>query len=171
MPEPKSVCPKCGGSRTSTIGRLAESPDEALMARCLRCGFTFSVGANQKRPRVLLVEDDEMLRGMLRSEFEFAGHVVDEAADGLQALRMVRSTVPDAIVLDVILPGLDGVAVYERIAADAHARRIPIVIVTGSMLSESQVKGACVLRKPVRPEVVVSAVQGFLSASADETRV
>ena len=165
MSETTSICPKCSGSHAEAIGRLADSADETLMARCLHCGFTFSASESRK-PRVLLVEDDEMLRGMLRAEFEFTGHVVDEAADGLHALRLVHAKAPDAIVLDVVLPGLDGVAVYERIAADAHARRIPIVIVTGSTLSQSQVEGACVLRKPVRPDDVVIAVQRCLAAES-----
>lgn len=80
---------------------------------------------------VLVVEDDAALRGMYRTALRMAGYVVQEAANGLEALRVLDADPPDLVVLDLGLPVVSGLTVREELAAQAHTRRIPIVVVTG----------------------------------------
>ena len=68
---------------------------------------------------------------MFRQGLIFAGFDVVEAGDGLEALRTVDSTTPDAVILDLGLPIVDGQTVRQEIAAHAHTRQIPVIIVTG----------------------------------------
>jgi DNA-binding response OmpR family regulator len=79
-------------------------------------------------PRVLVVEDDATVREITRRYLGDAGYAVDEAADGLAGLRAARADPPDAVVLDVMLPGLSGLEVC-RALRDTHPR-LPIVMLS-----------------------------------------
>ena len=111
------------------------------------------------QPTILIVEDNADLRFMFRTALAFAGYNVREAGDGYEALRIVDQTLPDLVVLDLLLPNISGTAVQQEIAAQALTRDIPIVIVTGSALEVDETRVACVLRKPVLPDEVVAAVK------------
>src|SRR5512132_513279 len=115
---------------------------------------------------VLVVEDDPALRRMYRTALTLAGFEVTEAGDGLAALHFLDNRAPDIVVLDLLLPTMSGLVVQQEIAAHAHTRQIPIVIVTGSDLSLDHVKVPCVLRKPVSPESLVDAVRSCLASGA-----
>src|SRR6476620_5281834 len=79
-------------------------------------------------PRVLVVEDDPTVREITRRYLGDAGYAVDEAADGPTALRSARAAAPDAVVLDVMLPGLSGLEVC-RALRDLHPG-LPIVMLS-----------------------------------------
>jgi DNA-binding response OmpR family regulator len=115
---------------------------------------------------VLVVEDDPALRRMYRTALALAGFDVVEADDGLAALHFLDNRAPDLVVLDLMLPTLSGLTVQQEIAAHAHTRNIPIVIVTGSDISLDHVEVPCVLRKPVSPESLVDAVRRCLASGA-----
>jgi DNA-binding response OmpR family regulator len=115
---------------------------------------------------VLIVEDDPALRRMYRAALGLAGFDVVEADDGLAALHFLDHRTPDLVVLDLMLPTMSGLIVQQEIAAHAHTRNIPIVIVTGSDLSLDHVDVPCVLRKPVSPEALVDAVRACLTSGA-----
>ena len=109
--------------------------------------------------RILVVEDDADLRRLFRTALSLSGFDVDEAADGLDALRIIENRVPDLVVLDLMLQSLDGMSVQQELAARAITRNIPIVVVTGSSLEVSGVNVSCVLRKPVMPDQLVETVR------------
>ena len=115
---------------------------------------------------VLVVEDDPALRRMYRTALALAGFNVVEADDGLAALHFLEHRAPDLVVLDLMLPTMSGLVVQQEIAAHAHTRSIPIVIVTGSDLSLDHLDVPCVLRKPVSPESLVDAVRSCLASGA-----
>jgi CheY-like chemotaxis protein len=121
---------------------------------------------SMRQQRVLIVEDDADLRRMFRTSLALAGYDVDEASDGVDALRIVESRRPDLIVLDLMLRGLDGISVQQELAARDVTRQIPIVIVTGSTIASDALPVACVLRKPVMPEVLVRTVAQYLAHTA-----
>ena len=68
--------------------------------------------------RALIVEDDPAIRELLRLHLELAGSTLDETGDGRQALDLAKTTTFDLILLDVMLPGLDGVSVCLRERSD-----------------------------------------------------
>jgi len=82
--------------------------------------------------RILVVDDDESIRGLVREVLEIEGHEVDVAADGFCALRRLAVFRPDAVVLDVMMPGLDGYAVLSRIRSSAVDRDLPVIMLTAA---------------------------------------
>jgi CheY-like chemotaxis protein len=117
--------------------------------------------------RILVVEDDDDLRRLYVTALMLAGFDVGQATDGLEALHYLDgATPPDLIVLDLGLPNVSGYVVRQEIAAHAHTRDIPIVIVTGSPTPADRLNVACVLRKPVTPDQLVEAVRICLPAGA-----
>ena len=118
------------------------------------------------RQRILVVEDDHALRRMYRTALAIAGFDVIEAEDGLSALRQIELDPPSLVVLDLMLPTVSGLIVQQEIAAHAHTRNIPIVIVTGSTQALGDVVVPCVLRKPVSPDRLIQAVQACLLSGA-----
>ncbi len=87
--------------------------------------------------RVLLADDDESTRVIMRRVLENAGFEVFAAADGVEALELFRRSSPDAVLLDVDMPGLDGFAVCERIRSIETKTETPVLIVTGFDDNES----------------------------------
>jgi DNA-binding response OmpR family regulator len=115
---------------------------------------------------VLIVEDDADLRRQWKLALNLEGFDVEEAGDGLEALRRLEERVPDLVLLDLGLPMLGGLSVQQEIAAHAVTRSIPVVIVTASSEDLSGVDVPCILRKPVTPDELVHAVRACLHTSA-----
>lgn len=107
---------------------------------------------------------------MYRSALTFAGLNVIEAHDGLAALHLLDQQTVDVVLLDLNLPRLDGLTVQQEIAAHAHTRDIPVVIITGTDAPLDDVDVPCILRKPVTPEDLVAAVRRCLAAGASGIR-
>ena len=84
-----------------------------------------------ERPLVLLVEDDRDGRLLLADWLLSAGFRVDQAHNGLQALERARDLLPDAILTDLNIPGIDGYELTRRLRADSRTAEIPILAVTG----------------------------------------
>ena len=115
------------------------------------------------RRRILIVEDDEDLRALFRIALTLEGFEVQEAGDGLEALRQIDASPPDLVLLDLGLPLLSGTVVQQEIATHLFTRDIPVVIVTGSAKDLSDLHVKCVLRKPVTPEELVRTVHSCLA--------
>lgn len=110
------------------------------------------------RKRILIVEDDADLRRLFRTRLTIEGFDVEETGNGLDALRTIEGHAPDLVVLDLVLPGLDGISVSQDIAARALTNQIPVVVVTGSSLPTGRLPVACVLKKPIDPDELVRVV-------------
>ena len=81
---------------------------------------------------MLLIEDSEDAREMLRMMLELAGHVVYDAADGIRGLELLNAVRPDAAIIDIGLPGLDGYQVARKIRAEPHGRGMLLLALTGT---------------------------------------
>lgn len=120
------------------------------------------------RKRILVVEDDDALRGLYRTTLSLAGYSVDEADDGLVALNVIDNNPPDLIILDLMLPTVDGFVVQQDISARTRTRTIPVIIVTGTNDELPENLGvASVLRKPVDPDEVLAVVRRCLRPSEE----
>ena len=85
-------------------------------------------GAQESAVRILVVDDDRAVREALRRALTLGGYEVQLAEDGEQALEQIVQAVPDAVVLDVGLPGIDGLEVCRRVRRLGN--RVPILILT-----------------------------------------
>lgn len=103
---------------------------------------------------------------MFRISLRLAGYEVQEAGDGLEALRQIDHSPPDLVILDMGLPFVSGAVVQQEIATHVFTRNIPVVIVTGSGKDLSDLKVACILRKPITPQDLVRTVRTCLAAGA-----
>jgi CheY-like chemotaxis protein len=110
------------------------------------------------RKTVLIVEDDGHLRRQLSLSLRLVGFETLEARGALEAIGLFERNRVDALVLDLTLPGLDGLTVKEEIAVHPRTRELPIVILTESQEPPQDVRPACVLKKPVTPWVVVATL-------------
>ena len=118
----------------------------------------------ERRKTVLLVEDDEALRRMLRHSLSLSGYDVIEARAGFEALQQLDRQRPDIIVLDLLLPGIDGFTVRREVASQAQTRHIPIVVITALAEDLRWLDVTCLLRKPVTPEELVRAIEDSLTS-------
>ena len=124
-----------------------------------------------RRPIVLVIEDDFDLRRLYAEELERAGYDVSEAHNGLQAVEKASELVPDAIVTDLGLPGIDGYELCRRIHRNVRLERVPIIAITGRYFSESDVARArregcqAVLIKPFVGDDLVAEVRKALSSA------
>jgi DNA-binding response OmpR family regulator len=112
---------------------------------------------------VLIVEDDADLRRLYCDVLKANGFALCEAADGPRALRLIEDNPPDVIVLDIMLPTLDGYSVREEIAGNAHTRNIPVIIVTGAEVDVKRLSAARVLKKPIDPFELLRAVRAAIA--------
>ena len=81
---------------------------------------------------ILVVDDDPSVRALLRDVLECEGHVVEAVPDGFAALRAVESSRPDCVVLDVMMPGLDGHAVLSRLRQREGGTALPVIMLTAA---------------------------------------
>lgn len=95
----------------------------------------------KKAARVLVVDDEERNRRLLVAMLEADGHVAMQAADGAQALQFARQTPPDILLLDIMMPGMDGYEVARALKADAATQSIPIVMVTALDDRKARLRG------------------------------
>ncbi|WP_199781350.1 response regulator [Streptomyces sp. SPB074] len=112
--------------------------------------------------RVLVVDDNKMIRQLIRVNLELEGFEVVTAADGAECLEIVHEVRPDVITLDLVMPRLDGVRTAERLRADPRTRHVPLAMVSAS--SAEEVGRALpdidlFLAKPFEPECLVAAVR------------
>ncbi len=130
-------------------------------------------------PLVLVVDDEPDIRDVIRVNLEAQGYRVTTASDGEGALRAVTQQRPDAIFLDVLMPGTDGWSVLKQLkASDASLSSIPVIMVTALSQAEERLRGAIegavrYLTKPFHPRDLIGALDDVLGPDAppeDELR-
>jgi CheY-like chemotaxis protein len=80
--------------------------------------------------RLLIIEDDPVILRMHRKVFTFEGFEVAVAADGVEGLDMARALKPDAILLDVMMPKMNGIQVLEKLKCDPETKALPVIMLT-----------------------------------------
>jgi phosphate regulon transcriptional regulator PhoB len=127
---------------------------------------------------VLVVEDEPDIRRLVVLHLEREGFRCRTAANGLDALREAKADVPDLVVLDLMLPGLDGLEVCRRLRSDASTAGVPIIMLTAKSDEVDRVVGLEVgaddyVAKPFSPKELVARVRAVLRRSRPDhpTRV
>ena len=118
-------------------------------------------------PRILIVDDNETNRDILRTRLRPQGYELMEAGDGEEALSAARQHHPDLILLDVMMPKIDGIEVCRRLKADADLPFMPIILVTAKADTKDVVAGLDAgadeyLTKPVDQGALVARVKSML---------
>jgi response regulator RpfG family c-di-GMP phosphodiesterase len=120
---------------------------------------------------ILVVDDDPSLRALLRTSFEVADIEVDEADSARSAAAKIASRHPDVIVLDVSMPGMDGITFCRGLKSDAFTRTIPVILLTGDATAESSGRDAgadAFLRKPFSPLELLTLAERLGVTPAEE---
>ena len=86
--------------------------------------------------KILAIDDDRTIRLLLTRCLEKSGHQVSSAENGEQGLSMVEEENPDLILLDVMMPGMDGIEVCKQLKDDAATKSIPVFMLTGKTQNE-----------------------------------
>lgn len=117
------------------------------------------------RPLVLVAEDDFNVRLTLEIVLEDAGFEIMLAADGEEALRAARASTPDVILLDQIMPKLDGKQVLHALRQDEATRNVPVLVLSGMERGvPDDWPGAQFVGKPFSPEELVRRIRAVLPA-------
>ncbi|MDQ6892089.1 MAG: response regulator transcription factor [Acidobacteriota bacterium] len=116
------------------------------------------------RPRILIVEDEAKTAATLRLYLEHGGFEVVAAADGREGLRLARECRPDLLVLDLMLPGLDGLAICRALRAESD---LPILLLTARTTEQDRLAGLGIgaddyVTKPFSPRELVLRVRAVL---------
>ena len=121
--------------------------------------------------KVLIVEDDPILRNMYSVKFTKAGHEVQSADNGEEGLKLMRSFRPDLVLMDLMMPVMDGFTALTRAKEDQEIKAIPIVILTNLSQAEDAEKtlkcGAAdfIVKSNLTPSEVLEKVKNHFSTS------
>ena len=121
----------------------------------------------EKKEKLLVVEDDGDIRELISFNLEMCGYDVIRASDGQEGWEKARTEMPDLVVLDLMLPGLDGFEVCKRLKSEKATQAMPIIMLTARSEEESMVKGLELgaddyVTKPFSPRVLVARVKAVL---------
>ncbi|WP_300378357.1 response regulator [Henriciella sp.] len=124
--------------------------------------------------RILVVDDDRMLRTLVVYKLSDKGFTVEEAANGEEALQHVSENTPDLIILDGMMPGMDGSETLRHLKSDPATSSIPVFMLTARR-SEEDIERALrlgandYLAKPFNPDDLVLRIQRFISERTGES--
>ena len=168
---------KAGGRMTATLRKVDTDgllvPDPSLVADADSPRHHRDAASP---PRILIVDDEPELVELVQMRLETRGYEVLTASDGAEGLARARAATPDLLVLDLMLPKLNGYEVCRMLKHDARYRAIPIVIFTAkAQATDEQAARDCgadaYLRKPFRPEEMLATIQTLLAATHHPTEV
>jgi len=122
---------------------------------------------------ILVVDDEKAITLMMRLNLEIEGFDALEAHDGRQALEVIRSQPVDLVVLDIMLPEIDGWQVLQEIRADAATADLPVIMLTALSAAENMARGISYgadlyLTKPFEPDELIDLVRRLTAGSAGE---
>jgi len=131
---------------------------------------------DQDAPRILIADDDRSTRSALRHALRRGGFVVDEAGDGTEVLALLESSVPDAILMDALMPELDGFSTCAEIKRHALWKDIPILMITAledrpSIERAFEAGASDFIPKPIHLSVVNRRVRRVIDANRAERQV
>ena len=122
--------------------------------------------------RILCIEDDPDMIDLIRLILERRGFVVEGAERGKEALQIMQASPPDLVLLDLMMPDMDGWDVFQKMKADALTRNIPIIVVTASAQGIDREFGLHIAKvddyivKPFSPQDLLASVDRVLGATS-----
>jgi len=121
--------------------------------------------------KILIVEDDPLMSRMYQKIFKFEGYDVEMAANGEEGLEKVKSAKPTLILLDVMMPKMNGLEVLEKLKADPATKTIPVVVLT-NLAGQSDAEKALsmgaikyIIKSEYEPKQVANMVKEILAGA------
>lgn len=116
---------------------------------------------------ILIIDDEDDIRDILKYNLEKEGFYIRVASNGEQGIKLIQESIPDLIILDVMMPGMDGIEVCEAIRNNAEFNKILICLLTARNEDYSQIAGLNAgaddyVAKPIKPKVLVSRINALL---------
>jgi CheY-like chemotaxis protein len=170
-PQPATAyCLKC--QDIHPILQLPDSPP-----RCQVCGFLLGTSLAMEDPRlgkatkVLIVDDDPLIVRMYQDLLEHNDFMVLSAPDGTRGLEVAAREHPDILLLDIMMPGIDGFEVCRRLKADPVLKQIPVIILTAMAdpklnLQAFKAGANLALRKPAEAATILRTLQAAVALAA-----
>jgi CheY-like chemotaxis protein len=126
-----------------------------------------------ERRRVLVVDDEPDVLLLCRVNLEFEGYEVVEASDGEEAMERLQEQRFDVMLLDVMMPKMDGWQVLEAVKADPELKDLPVVMLTAKVQDQDQIRGwsqgaADYITKPFSPLALSQVLQDVLATDPEE---
>lgn len=118
--------------------------------------------------KILIIEDDPLMQRMYQKAFSFEGYTVDVAGDGVEGLEKIRNLAPTIILLDVMMPKMNGLDVLKKMKANPDLQKIPVIMLTnlagGSDATNALNLGAVkyIIKSEQEPRQVVAMVKEIL---------
>ena len=121
-----------------------------------------------EKKTILVVEDEQSMITLIRYNLESAGYNIYSVKNGREALDYCNSNMPDLIISDIGMPGMDGFELRQSLLNDEKLRAIPFIFLTAKTQSEDQLKGVKLgvshfLTKPFEPELLLMTVADILA--------
>jgi len=121
----------------------------------------------KNRGHILVIDDEEDIRELLKFNLENEGYSVSSVATGEEALDSVRKLFPDLIILDLMLPGIDGLEVCKKIKSDEQLQHIPVLMLTAKSEETDEVIGLELgaddyLTKPFSPRILLARLKSLI---------
>ena len=128
------------------------------------------------KPFILVVDDNKITTKLLRRYLEANGFDAKEAYDGIDCLEKVEEQYPDAIVLDVMMPRMDGYETVRKLKENENTRHIPVVIVTAlndvaNQLKSIEAGSDDFLSKPIEEKLLIAKVRLLSTLNISNTKV
>ena len=122
----------------------------------------------EDKKKIMVVEDDVFVMDIYHTKLEQEGFQVIEAANGLEAIKKLEEVIPDVMLLDILMPYMDGLEVLEKIKADDRFKNIPVVLLTNLSQKEEVNKGLklgandYLIKSHFTPSEVLDKIKNFL---------
>jgi len=120
--------------------------------------------------KILIIEDDPFLNEMYAAKFSQSGFQVEMATDGKKGLEKIETSKPDLILLDIVLPKMDGFEILKKVKEDSQLKKIPVILLTNLGQKNEVEKGLAlgadeyIIKAHFTPTAVVTKVKEVLSS-------
>lgn len=123
----------------------------------------------REKRKILIVDDERDIIWSLSVRLRAAGYDVVTANDGVAGLNVALEAMPDGILLDSHMSGIDGIQVLERLKGREETKSIPVIVVSASVVEQARAKAmaagaCCFVEKPFQPRALLSAVREMIGS-------
>lgn len=153
--------------RLKMLDEVGEGSSESLekLVKQLKDRMTISSTIKNTKTKILVVDDDSNIRELIRQELEEEGFLIIEAADGVEAIAKAKEKKPDLIILDVMMPKIDGYDTAAVLKNDSQTSKIPIIILS---ILEDRERGYRLgidsyLHKPLAPDILIREIDSLIN--------